>query len=94
MLKVVSSITDILMVLDECMGKTCIDNAFCNRLTGKCECNDTLVAHGAACVTKDCVGVLCGPHSFCEKGLCYCRIGYHPNVDRCIPGLSVLLETI
>ena len=28
----------------------------------------------------------CRANSFCQKGLCFCRPGYHPHVDVCVEG--------
>jgi hypothetical protein len=37
-------------------------------------------------VQGECLGITCREHSFCQKGLCYCRVGYHPEVDICLAG--------
>ncbi|EDQ89995.1 uncharacterized protein MONBRDRAFT_24983 [Monosiga brevicollis MX1] len=80
-------------VIDKCAGVPCVDNAGCHPATGICECQAPFVAQGAQCVQADCLGVTCREHAFCQRGLCYCRIGYHPDGDRCLPGYTPDIQT-
>lgn len=83
--KVGFMVRDNACVEDPCAGITCVDHASCNSDRGVCECDPGFQAFGAECVTSDCLGVSCKQFSFCQKGLCYCHVGYHPNYDVCVP---------
>eukprot|EP00045_Choanoeca_perplexa_P015726 m.202248 g.202248 ORF g.202248 m.202248 type:complete len:1413 (+) comp17063_c0_seq1:158-4396(+) len=71
-------------VPDLCAGVSCVDHAVCNPDSGRCECQLPYAGHGPICVQGECLGVTCRQHSFCQRGLCYCRVGYHPDGDACV----------
>jgi hypothetical protein len=86
-----SSCTSCTLVLtlsppDLCAGMSCVDHATCNPDTGRCDCQLPYAGHGPICVQGECLGVTCRQHSFCQRGLCYCRVGYHPDGDSCVAG--------
>ena len=70
-------------------GASCVTEVrFCSRATTALFRSGQPIHAFSRCPrhAQSCLGVTCRKNSFCQKGLCYCTVGYHPQVDTCIKG--------